>query len=422
MPFNHAMKTISQPASLSNRILFGLLLGVLAYFSVEAGAGASLETRVTMLGYCVLFASALFATSLPNALIPDSLLSFHQLVNTSPRALFAAQFRRWLPWIGSMLVPPAIIAFYDPGAYAESLGSKFLMALGSMIAIAAIGMYSFAFYYGIGPVAQRWQEGTAGQWYDRLKEYSSHPVPLPRGLIPALTATSRVFSLGIVVAIVQLYLTRDAVTIHLLWPALALFLWAVVRLQRLQASFDRAYYHTNAFYREIFQRGSLRTSEREPISYEAVYWVPARWRSHAWVNLVQLDRVMPIGRFFAIGLFVLAILIWQRIDPVYITTYLLLFIAAKNLASLTLSRADINPPVLQRLFQSRLDWSLTRFFINVRWTLPLLIGLLALGWLHPGFSMQAAGIWTLADLALSFIFAWITTFSIATQSRERVHG
>lgn len=415
--------TIKQPTSLPNRILFGLLLGVVIYFSLSASSGETLDARKTIMGYCTLFACGLFATSLPNALIPDALLSFHQLVNTPPTQLLRNQFSRWTPWIGSMLIPPVLIAFYEPGAWTEELGSKLLLVIANLATVFAMGIYSFCFYYSIGPKAQHWQEGTAGGWYDKLVAFDPRlEVPLPRGLIPALTATSRIFMLGVAVVIAQLYLARDAGIIHTLWPGLVILAWSVYKFKSLQQTFDAAYYHTNAFYREIFQRGSLRTEERAAIAYDAVYWVPSKWRSHAWMNLVQLDRVMPIGRFLTIGMVILWVMIWQGVNPTYVTSYILLLISIKNLASLALSRQDLNPSAFQHLFQSRIDWSLTRFFINIRWTLPLFIGMISLAWLHPSFSIDAAIMWTSLDILLSFVFAWTITYAVTIQSRERLHG
>jgi hypothetical protein len=417
------MNTIKQPTSLPNRILFGLLSGVFVYFGMEAGAGATLEERRTMLAYACLFASALFATSLPNALIPDTLISFHQVVNTPPEQLFRYQLKRWIPWIASVQLPLFLIAFYDPGAYSTAIGEKSVLLLANLATVNGLGLYCFLFYFDIGAASQRWQEGAAGGWYDRLIAFNPQfHLPLPRGLVPAITATTRLFMLGIAVVIGQQYLARDAGMLHIFWPAGLILAWALYRLQADRRSFDPAYYHTNAFYREIFQRGSLRAAERDALSYDAVYWVPPRWRSHAWMNLVQLDRVLPIGRFFAIGMLILWVLVWRDVKPVYVTTYILLLLTLKNIASLVLSRHDLNPPAFQYQFQSRFDWSLTRFFIDVRWTLPLFISMIVLGWLAPSFSIQEAGVWTLVDLALSFVFAWTITLAIAIQSRERLHG
>lgn len=415
--------TIKQPTSLPNRIFFGLLLGVVIYFSLSASSGETLDARKTIMGYCTLFACALFATSLPNALIPDTLLSFHQLVNTSPTQLLRDQFSRWVPWIGSMLIPPVLVAFYEPGAWTEAIGAKLFLVIANLSTVLAMGIYSFCFYYSIGPNAQHWQEGSTGGWYDKMVAFDPRfEVPLPRGLIPALTATSRIFMTGVVVVIAQLYLARDVGLIHTLWPAFIILAWSLYKLNTLHQTFDAAYYHTNAFYREIFQRGSLRTEERIAIAYDAVYWVPHKWRSHAWMNLVQLDRVMPIGRFLTIGIVVLWVMIWQGVNTTYITSYILLLITVKNLASLVLSRQGLNPPSFQHLFQSRTDWSLTRFFINIRWTLPLFIGMISLAWLHPLFSVETAIAWTLLDILLSFAFAWTITYAVTTQSRERLHG
>ena len=376
-----------------------------------------------MLGYCMLLTAGVFATALPSALIPDSLLSLHQLVNTPPLRLLRIQLRRWLPWMLSLLAPALVVAFYDPGNISSRLGEKTLLLVCNLVGMAALGVYSFCYYFSMGSVAQHWQEGTAGRWYDRMLEFNPMlRVPLPRGLVPALTATARVFSLGIVLVVTQLYVARTWGAIHMVWPTAIAAVWTFYRLYKLAPRFDAAYYPTNGFYREIFQRGNRRSARQEPVSYEAVYWVPHRWRSHTWISLLQMDRVMPIGRFLTVGMVILWIMVWRSAEPLYITVYLCLLVAGKNLTVLTLSRQDLLPSAFRSQYSPAFDWSIAHFFVNLRWTPPIFLGLMALGWLHPGFSMQSAGLWTLLDIILSFGFAACSAFLAPQQRRERVHG
>ena len=413
---------IKQTPALPNRIFFALVVGVLVYFGLEIGAQVSLDERSTVIGYCAMLAGAIFATALPAVLIPDDMLSFHQLTNTPPEKLFDIQFRRWLPWMLSVMPAAICVAYFDPANFSASLLTKSLLLAGSLLTIVAIGIYSFCFYFTLGPTAQRWQEGSAGHFYGRLKKLNPalHP-PLPRGLVPALTASARVFALSTLVVVAQLYLLRLNVVYSILPPIVAAA-WAATKFVKLRKSFDRAYYPTNAFYREIFQSGGLHAAERDPIAYEAVYWTPKRWRSHAWMSLLQLDRVLPLGRFLTLGMLVIWILVWRNAATVYVFFFLGLFVVVKNLAVMRLSRRDLSPPAFQAWFQSPVQWGITFFFVNIRWTAPIFIGLAALAWIHPGFSMQSAVLWTVLDALLSFVFAFIITYGATLPGRERVHG
>ena len=375
------------------------------------------------LAYWTMFAGAFFATTLPGALIPDKQLSFHQLVNTPPRQLLKNQLSAWLPWMLSIMTPTLSMAFYDPGRFSEDVASKSIALIANLISMGALGLYSLSFYYSIGPKSQRWQEGTAGKWYDNLIAFDPRlRLPIPRGLVPALTATARVFMLSAILVVTQIYMIQSYGIVYSLIPAVVFAAWVVTKIGYSQRRFDTYYYPTNAFYSEVFQRVVLKSAERVPVTYEAVYWVPHRWRSHTWLSLIQLDRVIPMGRFVGIGLFLLCIMVWQQIPRAYITAYLVLLLVAKNLVAMMLSRQDITPSSFRGWYQSKTDWNLTLFFVNIRWTLPIFLVLMTLGWLHPDFSIQAAGLWTALDVLLSFLVALCISWIAYPSRRERVHG
>lgn len=413
---------IKPPLSPVNRALYLLLLLALGYISFVIADHADEETRKKLIAYCSLFAVAIFSTSLPNALVPDRFLAVNQLMNTAPRQLLAIQLRRWLPIVAGLLLPPLIVGFFDPGNWTGQITDKFAHTIASLLTISGMGLYSFMHYYKIGPRSQSWQEGTSGNTWDRIVAYNPTLEPgLPRGLLPALFATSHVFIMGALTTIAALKIDELFGPLFMQAPAILLLAWTFWSNRKAQNVFDRYYYHTNAFYDEMFRRGSIRVSDREPVSYAAVYWVPSTWRAHTWASLVQLDRVFPVGRFMTIMLVVYWIVTLQNPPGTLISTiYLLIVIVAKNLTIYTLTQRRLAPDLIEATFQSKAGWSMTRFFVNLRWTAPLCVALCLVAWLSENFSYTEALGWTALDVALSFVFAWAITYATFNFQRPRL--
>ncbi len=400
-----------EPLSRSNGLLFLFLVGLLAYISVSIAGEATLDERKRLLAYAALFASALFATSLPNALIPDPSLPAHQLMNSSPMELLKAQIRRWRLWLIGLATPIPIIALTDTIAPFDPLGPRLILLVAYLMTVIATGLYSLSVYYSIGPSSQHWQEGQAGSWWNRVVEYNPAFQPsVPRGLLPALTATVQVFGAGIVVVVASMYLERDAGLAHALWPGLFFLVLSVRKVRRLRDVFDRYYYHSNAFYGEVLRSGSFTDGVKETTVYEALYWVPLKWRPHVWASLVQLERAVPVGRFLLIALAFVWILSIRDASPALLSVCLLLIVAGKNLSILSFNRPDLAAPLLVRSMQSPFDWSMTRSFVNLKWTLLFIVCLLPVAWLDPDFSGPAAAGWVLGDFLASFVFAFLITY------------
>lgn len=414
---------IKPPLSPVNRALYLLLLLALGYISFVVADHTDAESRKKLIAYCSLFAIAIFSTSLPNALFPDRFLAVHQLMNTSPRQLLATQLRRWLPIVAGLLLPPVIIGFFDPGNWTGQLTDKVAHTVASLLIITSMGLYSVMHYYKIGPRSQSWREGTSGQTWDKMVEYNPNfiNIGLPRGLMPAFFATSHVFILGTIATIATLKIADLFGPVVMQAPAVLLLGWTLWTNREARQVFDRYYYHTNAFYDEMFRRGSIRVSDRPPVSYEAVYWVPGTWRAHTWASLVQLDRVFPVGRFMTIMLVVYWIVTLQNPPGTLISTvYLLIVLVAKNLTVYVLTRRRLAPDLIEATFQSNAGWSMTRFFVNLRWTAPLCAALCLVAWLSENFSYADALGWTALDVALSFGFAWAITYATFKFQRPRL--
>ena len=415
--------SIQRPQRLSSRVLFILLMGLLLYISTSISNDATMEERTRLLAYSTFFACAVFATSLPNALIPDPLLGTYQLLNTPPADLLREQLKRWAPWISALCFPVLLIAWTDVSNPLEALYTKLVLCLAHLLVVIGTGLYSLSIYYSIGPSSQRWQEGTDGTWWKKATEV--HPTlqpAVPTGLLPALTATVRVFGLGVLVVVLSMYLARDVGPIHALWPGLLLFGWSVHRLFRSHRSFDRYYYHTNAFYSEVLRSGSFSAEVKETTPYEALYWVPSRWRPHTWAQLVQLERAIPLSRFVILGILFLWIIAWTDASQALIFAILMLLITGKNLSVFIFTRNDLSARSLSQSLQSVNDWGITRGFVNLKWTLALAVGLTPIVWLKQDVSLQIASMWVLADIICSFLFAWCITYGTAYRERNAYPG
>lgn len=410
-----------RPADVGRQVVCIVLFAVLLYIAALLADGTTVAERGRLLRVWGLLAAAVFAVSVPHVLLPDPDWQLLQLLNRSPRRLLFHQLRRWSAVVALFLVPCAALAYYDPGQWVMEFGAKTLLLLQGVFVVAGIGLYSFERYVTIGRVSQEWQEGKRGKSYRWLAENTPlQPVGLPDGMIPALLVTSHVFVVGAVVVVLGVYAGLIAGPALAWVPALALILWAGAVLRRHLPVYDRDFYCTNAFYVEIFRMaGGVRVSDREPIPYAAVYWVPGRWRAHVWAGLRQLDRKMPLGRLIALGHLLLWVLFYQDAAPAVITSYLLLFAATKNAAVFLLTTEPFAPEPFQITLQSHTGWALTRFFLNLRWTLPWLLSLLLVAWMHPEFGAGDALAWTGVDVLLALITASIFTLLSEAQYRKR---
>lgn len=408
----------ARPRIDGSRIAYLLLLALLCYVALLLAGDVTLPARAALMRVWALLATAVFAVAVPHVLLPAADAPLLQLLNRPPQALLRHQLRPWVPVVLLFALPCVLLAFYDPGRWAEAPGRKALILLEGLTVVLGMGLYSFYRYMTIGQVSQAWQEGRRGGWYRRLKENTTTPLVLPDGLVPALLATSRLFIAGVLVIAAEAY-TGRLVAVALGWvPGLVLLAWAGGRLLQAGRAYDRHFYSTNAFYTEIFRSaGGVRASEQEPIPYRAVYWVPRRWRPHAWAGLRQLDRKLPLGRLVALGHCALWILFYQDAAAEVVAAYLLLLITAQNAVVYLLAAEAFAPLPFQVLLQSPAGWTLTRFFINLRWAFPLLLSLGVVALFEASFALREVLLWT----ALDVLAAWLTAFAATFRAEMRYH-
>lgn len=397
-----------------------LLIGLLCYVAALLGVAApTLEVRAGLLRYWSLFGAGAFAVAFPHVLLPDARVPLLQMLNRSPARLLAYQWGQWAPVVGLFAMPAVLLAFVDSGHYGQEVMAKGIRLVEHLFVIAGTGAYSFAQYATIGARSQAWQEGRAGRWYANWVELTGQGFSVPRGLVPALFVTGRIFMLALAVVIVAAYLEPRAGGLAAWAPGAVLCAVAAWRIRRARAAYDRHFYHTTAFYREVLGGGISYVQVRSPVTYDAIYWAPHRWRPAVWASLRQYDRVLPLGRLVALGHGLFWLLLLQGVGHAVVTGYLLLFIVAQNGACYVLTRPALAPPAFQLARQSPFDWAMTRFFVNLRWVLPFAFGLGLVALFDRAFTGGDVLFWVGIDVAAALATAVLVTWAHEGTARRR---
>lgn len=383
------------------------LVGGLGYVFAALAAESDASARAVLLRYAFV-AAGVFATAPPHVLLPDGAVRLVQLLNLSPRALLIRQLGPWSLVVGAFLAPPVLLAAELGGAWA-ALAETGLIVLG-------IGLYAFAHYTGIGPVSQEWQEGTRGGWYRTLVARDPRAsFQVPHGLVPSVLASARVFGLGALAILAAAFLG------DLGWlPGALLLAYAALALARRAGAFDHDFYCTNALFAEALAQGGVRESQREPVAYEAVYWAPARWRPHVWAGLRQLDRRLPLGRLFALGVLLGWALLVRGAPGQVLGGVLALGLLAKNVTVGLVTAPRFAPRAFGLWLQPAAGWAATRFLMNVRWTLPLALALGLAALFSERVTLAHVGLWVGVDLVLALVIAWLVTHAAESRHLRRL--
>jgi len=397
-----------RPSAGPQRLAYGGLLVLLCGAAALLGMGADVDTRASGLRLWALAAAGVFALAPPNVLLPDPNTTLLQRLNWPPARLLRYQLGRMGPLLALAVVPAALLAYADPAAPLQHLGAK-TAALGqALLLMGGAAGDSFVHFATLGPRSQAWQEGQAGQWYARAVEEQGQGVSLPRGLVPALFATTRCFAIALTAVLVSGAAAQAGLPV-LAWGAgLALVGWAALRLRRHRRGYDRHFYQTTAFYAEVMG-GGVTASEREPVPYSALYWVLPRWRPSVWASLRQLDRRLPLGRLVALAHAGLWLLCLRGAPSALVSGYLAVVFIAQTATCALLTTPAAAPPAFQLTLQSVGDWIGTRTFVNLRW-LGAHVGSLALVALFDDtYGAAWVGLWAGVHGALSLVAATVAT-------------
>lgn len=393
----------------SQRAAYGLLLAVLCGGAVILGGAADPSSRAAGLRLWVLAGAGLFAVAPPNVLLPDRNAPMLQLLNWSPSRLLRYQLGRMAPLVVLVALPAGVLAFADVVDPGRALGAKGRALGQALLLIVGTAGDSFVHFATLGPRSQAWQERKAGQWYGRAVEETGQGVSLPRGLVPALFATTRCFLVALAAVILSAAGAQAGLGVATWGPGFILLGWAGIRLWRERTTYDRHFYHTTAFYDEVLGGGMLQTNGRDAIPYDALYWVPPRWRPSTWASLLQLDRLLPMGRLVALAHAGLWLLCVQEVSAVGTAGYLTVLFVAQTAACGLLTTRPTASLSFQHTVQSTAAWIGTRTFVNLRW-LPAHMGSLALIIVFDeGYGIGWLLAWGAAHVVLSGVAAAVAT-------------
>ncbi|MFP4228072.1 MAG: hypothetical protein ACLFTE_04500 [Salinivenus sp.] len=419
MPVHDNMWGLPQlrPSSGPQRVAYGGLLVLLCAAAVLLGLEADVDTRASGLRLWALAAAGIFAIAPPNVLLPDPNTRLLQRLNWAPRRLLRYQLGRMGPLVALGAVPAVLLAFVDPAAPLQHLAAKSAALGQALLLLLGAATDSFVHFATLGPRSQAWQEGQAGQWYARAVEEQGQGVSLPRGLVPALFATTRCFSVALTAVLVSAAGAQAGLPIVAWGAGLVLLGWAVLRLRRHRSEFDRHFYQTTAFYEEVMG-GGVTAADREPVPFDALYWVPSRWRPAVWGSLRQLDRRLPLGRLVALAHAGLWLLCLRGAPSALVGGYLAVLLIAQPTVCGLLTTASAAPLPFQRTLQSVGDWIGTRTFVNLRWLAAHAGSLALVALFDDTYGAAWVVTWAGVHLALSFVTAAAVTLTHEGRARR----
>lgn len=389
-----------------NRFLFYAPLLLAAILFAAMVSGTESEERIVVMRYFLFGFSGLAAFILPYISFPDRRIALIQIVNLSSSSILKLYLKRHsLVW-GTGLVLVLIIAAGNPMVALPDPFQAAMMALCGAFILAGVYLFAAARYLKSGTDSQQWKEGGRGaktkKWLADVGKY-----PVDPGSVPSLLNSviiSLFGMLGVVAAAAAggyIGIAGEALV------ALILFLFGVRSIRALRATADHYYYHTNAFFYEFFGEGRGGEGDREPIRVGQLWWIPGRWKAHSWALMLELDRRIPSGRLIGIGHLFVWVLAYQRLaEPVLVVVWILFALLHHSLLIFTTQEA-LAPRWWLRHLDRAGHWAATRFWIQVRWLLPLLVSIILMKSMFGIFSWPEIWLVAVVYLASGALFALV---------------
>ncbi len=380
-----------------------VLLSALVWLSHDL----ALDDRIVLFRYLAMAFAACMAFITPHLLFPDNDKTLILQLNPSPRRLLLHHLVKLRAlWLFG-LAAAAVIAFGDSTTPAQQFPEKTRLFATSTMALTAIILYALYRFVTIGERSQQWSEGKAGRRLFQALDSVGKSTPVDAGMFPTFMSTIMVTFVGMMSVVVAASIPQ----MHLATLPFVLFLgYSGFRLRRETGRFDRLYYQSDAFYDELFTNPVTGAKEsRDPATYEAIYWVPPRWRAAVWTQIIQLDRKRPMGRIIALLSLTYWLLIWLGTPESWHAGWLVFWILSKNMLAWPVEGPSLSPPVFHWWMMPPGDWMIVRFFLQTRWTLALILTVAAAALFSAAVSWQSVMIWAGADVIVSVASAWLIT-------------
>lgn len=333
---------------------------------------------------------ALIAFLTPYILFPDKNLAVIQLGNLSAssiRTYFLKKIWR-IVWPVYLLI--FLIFFGDLQTPFTFLFEKFVLFAGSMFLLNGVILISIVRYSKSGKSSQFWKESAKGERQKMFSEYLKYQQVDPSSL-PSLINTILVFFVGSISIVIGAVIQQNIGLFFELIFFLFIFVYGIYFLKRHTYSLDQNFYASDAFFREFFGSGLKREEALSKREVGQLWWVPARFKMHVWQFLLQIDRKIPAGRAVAAGHAAVWFIAYQRPDPQFLTIIWVLFALAHQLFTIMSIQQDMSPYWMLRWIDKASIWTLSRFWMQLRWLMPLLLSMNVQYFLFgaPGFYEQS---------------------------------
>lgn len=399
-----------------SRLLQGVTLVLIVITAVTWTGYSPFEERVVTLRYLLFALSGFIAFVMPYLIFPDSKAPVIQLGNVHGKQLLHYLLAGLKNYFISVTLFLGAILFGDLSAPLENLPVKLAYFITASGLFGGLVLLALSRYLQSGRNSQYWKESEEGREL-RRKFADYFKFPLDPGSIPSLINTVLITFTGMIAIVISAILYGWLGPGAEMGTGLLVFFIGGFSLYRLTEKIDPNFYQSNAFYREFFGSDLQGREDADFRKVEQLWWVPPKLKAHVWQFLIQLDRVVPAGRVVGAGHVLVWFIAYQKPDTQLIFFVWLLFaLAHQFFAGLTLNR-DLAPYWLLNWIGSPAIWFFTRFWMQIRWILPLLLSMNLQLFIFgtPGYSSQAIVI--TAYLVFSMMFSVVAAFKLKKEVR-----
>jgi len=387
----------------SSRKYFIAIIALWAIFLGLLWVGeSSLDDRIITTRYLLLILVAMTAFSTPYLLFPDRNSTLLQLGNVSSEQLMLYVLKRIMKLIWPLYLLTAVMLVGDIHAPAQFLIPKIVYLFTAYLIISGLILISITRYIKSGLDSQFWKESQRGRDIrKKMADYFKYPID--PGSIPSLINTIWVTTLGFAIIVISALIGESMSGIGVFLFSAIFFTVSVVYTYSNTVSILKNFYVSNAFFLEFFGsnlKGEDLTSKHE---VEHLWWVPSRLKVHVWQFLVQLDRKLPAGRVVFTGHLFIWFIAYQRPEEEFIAVVWILFAIIHHLFLVLTFQVEMSPGWLHRWLASKWVWFGSRFWMQLRWVIPLVLSMNAQYFVFgtPNFGIQ------LQVVSLYIIFAMI---------------
>lgn len=362
----------------------------------------------------MLILAAMTAFSTPYLLFPDRNSTLLQLGNVSSKQLMKYLGKRIIKLIWPVYLLLAVMMVADIHTFDQFPVSKSVNLISSYLILSGLIMISMTRYVKSGLDSQFWKESERGRDIrKKMADYFKYPID--PGSIPSLINTIWVTTLGFAIIITSAAMGQSISGIEVVLFSAVFFAVSVVYTFSNSDTILKNFYASNAFFLEFF--GSNLKGEDLTSKHEVghLWWVPSQLKVHVWQFLVQIDRKLPAGRVVFTGHLFIWFIAYQRPEPEFLAVVWILFAILHHLLTVLTYQPEMSPGWLHRWLASKWIWFGSRFWMQLRWVVPLMLSMNAQYFVFgtPGFGIQ------LQVVSLFIIFAMIiSAYGMSVLNKE----